>query len=142
MTEAATPVLHRVCQPGQWPQLTEQDHATIKDLGHIGIPRNAAATLVAIHRFGNDHAVTSWWLEHIIDARQPEISLAISWLMRFGAVKIERTIAAPPGSGKGRPINVYVMNVPVAEFVRMISTQYRIRAEEQAAAAIAAFGGA
>lgn len=139
MTEAASaPVQHRVCQPGQWPQLTEQDRAIVRDLGQIGIPRVAASVLMAFRGNGQDLRVTSWWLEHVTDARQPEMSMALAWLQKEGQVKVEKQMP----EGKGRPLKVFALTRPVEEFVSLKIEEYRQQAEDRVAGLRKIFPGA
>jgi len=129
MTAAAeAQVQHRVCLPGQWPQLSDQDREIVRALGRIGIPRVAGAVLIAYFRFSNGMPVTSWWLEHVTDARQPEVSLANAWLMKEGAIRIERQQMS--SEGKGRPLKVYTMTEPVHQFVRRKIREYRLQSEK------------
>ena len=139
MTEAAdAPVQHRVCLPGQWPQLSEQDRAIALELGQIGIPRNAALALMAFRQNGQDLRVTSWWLEHVTDSRQPEMSMALAWLQKEGQVKVEKQMSE---GGKGRPLKVFALTRSVEGYVRLKIYEYRQQAEDRVASLTKIFPG-
>jgi predicted transcriptional regulator len=139
MTAAAeATVLHRMCKPGQWPILSDQGIECAKLLSQIGIPRHAAAVLMAFRENGQNLQVTSWWLEHVTDVRQPEISLALAWLIKDRAVSIGRKLPAE-GSGKGRPLKVYILNDSVDAYLQFKIQEYRQQAEIRIAGLLKVF---
>jgi predicted transcriptional regulator len=119
---AATPQGAIQYRPGTWPQLTDDDLMLIQELGHIGIPRHAAGILLAIHRYGKHQNVTSRWLEHITDARQPEISQALKWLIRDDQITVTKEIAS---AKKGRPMKTYELVEPADSYIRRKVSWYR-----------------
>lgn len=112
---AASPTTPVKYTPGNWPFLTERDQGIIRELTWIGIPRHAAAVLLAFQNYGEGQTITSYWLEHITDARQPEISMALTWLRNEGQVREEKELSR---SRKGRPMKVFALTRPVDEYVR------------------------
>lgn len=135
---AAQGIQHRTCHPGQYPQLSEQDREIVRDLGYVGIPRNAAGILLVFLRQGQDLQVTSYWLEHVLDARQPEISIALAWLSKEGQIRS----ATGVNIGKGRPLKVFVLVNPVEEYIRKKILQYRNETETRVTTLTRHFPGA
>lgn len=90
--------------------LDENDHIFIKTLSNLGMSRTVATTIV--HLMNVDEA-SSRDIEISTGLRQPEISLAISFMSKqsWVSVRLEKK------SGKGRPMKVYSLMVQVDEII-------------------------
>jgi len=79
----------------------------------MGLKSNEARVLVFLMR-GTD--VTSRDIERETDLRQPEVSIAITSLMKKGWVKISNLLT----ENKGRPVKVYSLVAPADDIINQI----------------------
>lgn len=79
----------------------------------MGLKSNEARVLVFLMR-GTD--VTSRDIERDTDLRQPEVSIAITSLMKKGWVKISNLLT----ENKGRPVKVYSLVAPADDIINQI----------------------
>ncbi len=79
----------------------------------MGLKSNEARVLVFLMRGAE---VTSREIERDTDLRQPEVSIAITSLMKKGWVKISNLLT----ENKGRPVKVYCLVAPADEIIDQI----------------------
>jgi len=85
------------------PVLLDEDNKIVRSMQLVGIPRVAAAVLVAMDRYAGNEPVDTRWLEWVAYLRQPEVSKATQWLISEKVLDFriaERAI-------KGRPLHTY-----------------------------------
>jgi predicted transcriptional regulator len=90
--------------------LDEEDYIFIETLRNIGMSRNVATTMVYLM---NVDEASSQNMELSTRLRQPEISLAMRLMCNQSWVSI-RSEKQP---GKGRPIKIYSLAVPIDEII-------------------------
>jgi predicted transcriptional regulator len=90
--------------------LDEEDYIFIETLRNIGMSRNVATTMVYLM---NVDEASSQKMELSTRLRQPEISLAMRLMCNQSWVSI-RSEKQP---GKGRPIKIYSLAVPIDEII-------------------------
>lgn len=82
------------------PSLTETEEEAIRLLIEVGLKTNEARLLIVFFRGAEP---TSRELERIADLRQPEVSIAITGLMKHKWVCVSSLITA----NKGRPVKIF-----------------------------------
>ena len=91
--------------------LDEKDLEFVSALRSINVPRNVASLITFL---SNVDEATSREIERGTNLRQPEVSIAMralrenNWIEEHG-VKV---------AGKGRPMKVYKLNVPIGEIIK------------------------
>lgn len=94
----------------------DNDLEFIEILRNLNLSRNVASTLAYL---SNVDEATSKDLELGSQLRQPEVSIAMRELRNFGWLA-EREIKK---EGKGRPMKVYKLAVPMSEIVEYLEKQ-------------------
>jgi len=94
----------------------EKDLEFIEILRNLNISRNVASTLAYL---SSVEEATSKDLEMGSELRQPEVSIAMRELRSFGWID-EREIKK---EGKGRPMKIYKLAVPLPEIVVHLEKQ-------------------
>ncbi len=94
----------------------DTDLEFIDILRNLNLSRNVASTLAFL---SNVNEATSKDLELGSQLRQPEVSIAMRELRNFGWLA-EREIKK---EGKGRPMKVYKLAVPMGEIVKHLERQ-------------------
>jgi predicted transcriptional regulator len=94
----------------------EKDLEFIEILRNLNISRNVASTLAYL---SSVEEATSKDLEMGSELRQPEVSIAMRELRSFGWID-EREIKK---EGKGRPMKIYKLAVPMPEIVVHLEKQ-------------------
>ena len=90
----------------QTPYLSTEDLKCAKAIAStIWIKQNTAKVLIAMQRYGDGTAITSRWLEYVCDLRQPEVSIAMGFLLEGNLVSVRENKA----DSKGRPVKVYIL---------------------------------
>ncbi|MCX6688628.1 MAG: ArsR family transcriptional regulator [Methanoregula sp.] len=92
----------------------------------IGIPRNIAKVLVFL---ANAPEATSRAIERGADMRQPEVSLAMRYLMEQWWIKSRDSSA----ESKGRPMKIYELAIPFSEIINRIENEKKNEAKDQLA---------
>ncbi|MDF1558471.1 MAG: transcriptional regulator protein [ANME-2 cluster archaeon] len=100
----------------------DMDLELINILRNLNMSRNVASTLAYL---ANVDEATSKDLEMGSELRQPEVSIAMRELRNFGWLD-EREIKK---EGKGRPMKVYKLAVPMNEIVLHIEQKTRREAD-------------
>jgi len=100
----------------------EKDLEFIEILRNLNISRNVASTLVYL---SSVEEATSKDLEMGSELRQPEVSIAMRELRSFGWID-EREIKK---EGKGRPMKIYKLAVPLPEIVVHLEKQTLLDAQ-------------
>lgn len=100
----------------------DMDHEFIDILKNLNISRNVASTLAYL---SNVEEATSKDLELGSELRQPEVSIAMRELRNYGWID-EREVKK---EGKGRPMKVYKLAVPMSEIVSHLEEQTRIQTQ-------------
>ncbi|MCG7848890.1 MAG: transcriptional regulator protein [ANME-2 cluster archaeon] len=101
----------------------DRDLEFIDILRNLNISRNVASTLAYL---ANVDEATSKDLEMGSELRQPEVSIAMRELRTYGWLD-EREIKK---EGKGRPMKVYKLAVPMNEIVLHLEEKTRQEAEK------------
>lgn len=81
----------------------------------IGLKRNTARVLVLLIK---DADLTSREIERIVDLRQPEVSIALTDLMKKKWVRIVRQIT----ENKGRPVKIYHLMISLDDILDELKT--------------------
>jgi len=90
--------------------LDEKDLEFIDALRSLEVPRNVAALITYL---ANTNEATSREIETGTNLRQPEVSIAMRTLRQNNWTD-ERDVKA---EGKGRPMKVYKLSVPIQEII-------------------------
>ena len=96
--------------------LDDRDRELIEALERVGMNRNAATIVVYLAIIPE---VTSRDLEAGCDLQQPEVCIAMRTLKEHNWIR-ETEIRA---KGKGRPMKVYSLSVPIVEVIRYYEDQ-------------------
>ncbi|MDD1703141.1 MAG: ArsR family transcriptional regulator [Methanoregula sp.] len=102
----------------------EEEFATL--LIEIGTKKNVAKALVFL---ANIPEATSRAIERGTDLRQPEVSIAMHYLMNQRWVASRESKA----DSKGRPVKIYVLAKPIAEIMDSIEKEKKKEATNQLA---------
>jgi len=92
---------------------TEREEEFANLLIEIGTKKNVAKVLVFL---ANIPEATSHAIERGTDLRQPEVSIAIQYLMHQSWIKSRESGA----EGKGRPVKIYALAKPITEILDSI----------------------
>jgi predicted transcriptional regulator len=91
--------------------LDEKDLEFVEALRSINVPRNVATMITYLT---NTDEVTSREIEMGTNLRQPEVSIGMRTLRENNWVE-ERDVKV---GGKGRPMKVYKLGVPIGEIIK------------------------
>jgi predicted transcriptional regulator len=96
--------------------LDEKDLEFVDALRSLNVPRNVATMITYL---ANTDEVTSREIEMGTNLRQPEVSIGMRTLRENNWVE-ERDIKA---GGKGRPMRIYKLGVPIGEIIKHYEEQ-------------------
>ena len=102
--------------------LDEKDQDFIDALRSLNVPRNVAGLITYL---ANTNEATSREIETGTNLRQPEVSIAMRTLRQNNWIE-EREVKA---EGKGRPMKVYKLHVPIQEIIQ----HYEVEKNSEAA---------
>ncbi|MGA2914185.1 MAG: MarR family transcriptional regulator [Methanoregula sp.] len=102
----------------------EEDFANL--LIGIGTKRNEAKVLVFL---ANIPEATSREIERSTDLRQPEVSIAMKYLIDLGWIRSRESKA----ESKGRPVKIYELAKPITEILDSIEKKKEKEANNQLA---------
>jgi predicted transcriptional regulator len=105
---------------------TEKEEEFANLLIEIGTKRDVAKVLVFL---ANTPEATSRAIERGTDLRQPEVSIAMKFLMDQGWIKNRES----PSEKKGRPMKVYELAKPITVIVDYIEKEKKNEANNQLA---------
>jgi predicted transcriptional regulator len=105
---------------------TENEEQLTSLLIEVGTKKNIAKVLVFLA--GTPEA-TSRAIERGTDMRQPEISIAMKYLMDQGWIKSREC----PSENKGRPIKIYDLAKPISRIMDSIEKEKKTEADHQLA---------
>jgi predicted transcriptional regulator len=91
--------------------LDEKDQEFIDALRSLNVPRNVAGLITYL---ANTNEATSREIETGTNLRQPEVSIAMRTLRQNNWIE-EREVKT---EGKGRPMKVYKLSVPIEKIIR------------------------
>ena len=91
--------------------MDEKDLEFVEALRSINVPRNVATMITYL---ANTDEVTSREIEMGTDLRQPEVSIGMRTLRENNWVE-EHDVKV---GGKGRPMKVYKLGVPIEEIIK------------------------
>jgi len=91
--------------------LDEKDLEFVGILRSLNVPRNVATMITYL---ANTDEVTSREIEMGTDLSQPEVSIAMRTLRNINWIE-ERDVRT---EGKGRPMKVYKLSVPIGEIIK------------------------
>ena len=103
--------------------LDEKDLEFIDALRSIDVPRNVAGLITYL---ANTNEATSRQIETGTNLRQPEVSIAIRTLRQNNWTD-EHDVKVP---GKGRPMKVYKLRVPIQEIIQHFEVEKNNEAAE------------
>ncbi|MCX6686678.1 MAG: ArsR family transcriptional regulator [Methanoregula sp.] len=103
---------------------TEKEEEFANLLIEIGTKRNVAKVLVFL---ANTPEATSRAIERGTDLRQPEVSIAMKFLMDQGWIKNRES----PSEKKGRPLKIYELAKPITEIMDGIEKAKKKEANHQ-----------
>jgi len=103
---------------------TEKEEEFVNLLIEIGTKRNVAKVLVFL---ANVPEATSREIERGTDIRQPEVSIAMSYLMEEGWIKSRENKA----EGQGRPFKIYELAKPITGILDSIEMKKKEEANNQ-----------
>jgi predicted transcriptional regulator len=90
----------------------------------IGTKKNIAKVLVFLAKTPE---ATSHTIENGTDLRQPDVSLAMGYLMDQGWIKSREC----KGERKGRPMKMYTLTKPINEILDYVENEKKIEASNQ-----------
>ena len=102
--------------------LDEKDQEFIDALRSLNVPRNVAGLITYL---ANTNEATSREIETGTNLRQPEVSIAMRTLRQNNWIE-EREVKA---EGKGRPMKVCKLRVPIQEIIQY----YEVKKNNEAA---------
>jgi predicted transcriptional regulator len=105
---------------------TEKETEFVNLLIDIGTRKNVAQVLVFL---ANASEATSRDIERGTDLRQPEVSLAMHYLIAQDWIKIRENKA----EGKGRPVKIYSLSKPIDRIMNIIEKDKKEQAKQQLA---------
>ncbi|MFA6331944.1 MAG: ArsR family transcriptional regulator [Methanoregula sp.] len=103
---------------------TDKEEAFTNLFVGLGTKRNVAIVLVYL---ANMQEATSRDIERSNDLRQPEVSLAMKYLIHRGWI----TVRDDASKSKGRPLKIYALAKPFAEIIRIIEDEKKAEAEHK-----------
>ena len=105
---------------------TEKEEEFVNLLIEIGTKKNVAKVLVFL---ANTPEATSRAIERGTDMRQPEVSIAMKYLIDQGWIKSRESSS----ESKGRPMKVYELAKSITEIMGCIEKEKKIEANNQLA---------
>jgi predicted transcriptional regulator len=105
---------------------TEKEKEFVNLLIEIGTRKNVAQVLVFL---ANVSKATSRDIERGTDLRQPEVSLAMHYLIAQDWIKITENKA----EGKGRPVKIYSLSKSIDKIMNNIEKEKKEKAKQQIA---------
>jgi predicted transcriptional regulator len=105
---------------------TEKEEEFSNLLIEIGTKRNVAKVLVFL---ANVPEATSRAIERGTDLRQPEVSLAMRYLINQDWITSRESKA----ESKGRPVKIYELSKPITEIMNIIEKEKKKEAQNQLA---------
>ncbi len=105
---------------------TDKEKEFVDLLINIGTRKNVAQVLVFL---ANVPEATSRDIERGTDLRQPEVSLAMHYLIGQDWIKIKENKA----EGKGRPVKIYSLANPIDRIMNSIEKEKKEMAKQQLA---------
>lgn len=105
---------------------TEKESEFVNLLIDIGTRKNIAQVLVFL---ANIPEATSRDIERGTDLRQPEVSLAMHYLIGQDWIRVRENKAA----GKGRPVKIYSLSKPIDKIMNIIERDKKEQAKQQLA---------
>jgi predicted transcriptional regulator len=105
---------------------TEKEKEFVRLLVDIGTRKNVAQVLVFL---ANVPQATSRDIERGTDLRQPEVSLAMHYLIGQDWIKIRENKA----EGKGRPVKIYSLSKTIDKIMINIEKEKKEQAKQQIA---------
>jgi predicted transcriptional regulator len=103
---------------------TEKEEEFVSLLIEIGIKKTVAKVLVFL---ANLPEATSRAIERGTDLRQPEVSIAMRYLMDQGWISSRESKA----ESKGRPVKIYTLVLPIMEIMDSIEKEKKKEATNQ-----------
>jgi predicted transcriptional regulator len=103
---------------------TQQEEEFANLLIRIGIKRNVAKVLVYL---AHTPEATSRDIERGTDLRQPEVSIAMAYMIEQKWVESRETKA----ENKGRPVKIYKLALPISEIMDIIEKEKKEEATNQ-----------
>jgi predicted transcriptional regulator len=103
---------------------TEKEEEFANLLIEIGTKRNVAKVLVFL---ANTPEATSRAIERGTDLRQPEVSIAMRYLMEHGWITSRESKA----ESKGRPVKIYELAKPINDIMDSIEKEKKKEANHQ-----------
>lgn len=105
---------------------TDKEEEFAHLLINLGMKKNVATILVF---FTSNPEATSWEIEHATDLRQPEVSIAMKYLIDQGWVKSHESHS----EHKGRPMKVFGLAKPISRIMDSIETEKKNETKNQLA---------
>ena len=105
---------------------TEKEKEFVDLLIDVGTRKNVAQVLVFL---ANVPEATSRDIERGTDLRQPEVSLAMHYLIGQDWIKIKENKT----EGKGRPVKIYSLGKPIERIMNSIEKEKKEQARQQLA---------
>jgi predicted transcriptional regulator len=105
---------------------TEKEMEFVNLLVDIGTRKNVAQVLVFL---ANVSEATSRDIERGTDLRQPEVSLAMHYLIEQEWIKSRESKA----EGKGRPVKIYALSKSIDKIMNIIEKEKKDKAKQQLA---------
>jgi predicted transcriptional regulator len=105
---------------------TKKEEEFVNLLMDIGTKKNVAKLLVFL---ANVSPASSRAIERRTDMRQPEVSIAMKYLLDRSWVNVR----GGPSDHKGRPIKIYELTVPFKEIMNSIEEEKKSEARNQLA---------
>jgi predicted transcriptional regulator len=105
---------------------TEREEEFVSLLIGIGIKKHVAALLVFL---ANVPETSSRSIERGTDLRQPEVSIAMRYLMDRGWVRM----CGESSEHKGRPVKIYQLALPITAIMDSIEKEKKRETQEQLA---------
>jgi len=105
---------------------TEKEKEFVDLLIDVGTRKNVAQVLVFL---ANVPEATSRDIERGTDLRQPEVSLAMHYLIGQEWIKIKENKT----EGKGRPVKIYFLSRPIDRIMNSIEKEKKDQAKQQLA---------
>jgi predicted transcriptional regulator len=94
--------------------MNEKEYEMVELLRKLNMNRPVALTLATL---ASGDEITSREIESISDLRQPEVSIAMKYLKDNKWVQIREE---KKNEGKGRPVKLYKLIIPLEEIIRSI----------------------
>ena len=105
---------------------TEREEEFSNLLIEIGTKKNVAKVLVFL---ANTPEASSRDIERGTDLRQPEVSLAMRYLIEQDWISTRDSKA----ESKGRPVKIYELSEPITEIMNIIEKEKKTQAKQQLA---------